>query len=108
MSKSEGSGESSIRVKVETSAQGSGRSFIQLADGSEVERPDCQLFIKIERDRLVMGDWLLNGLTQEIHRVLGIWTDLQGDVQVKLSTHEGFVQVPWRDIPETLLLVIDT
>lgn len=105
--KSEGSGEAGIQIAVELSANGSGRSFIKMADGSEVERPDDQAFVKIEKERLAAGDWLLNAMTNETHQVLGVLTDPRGNVQVKLSTKEGYVVVPWEDVPETLLLVVN-
>ena len=106
--KSEGSGEAGIQIAIELSAGGSGRSFIQMPDGSEVERPDNQSFVKIEKERLANGDWLLNAMTNELHRVLGVLTDPRGNVQVKLSTKDGYVLVPWEAVPETLLLVVNT
>jgi len=101
MTKSTGSGESEICIKVEMSAQGSGRVTTRLPDGSEVERKG-QTFVRIDKEHLVRGDWLLNVLTGEIHRVL----DVMG-TQVKLQTQEGFIVVPWDDLPDTLQLVIN-
>jgi hypothetical protein len=107
MAKSDGYGEAGISIKVETEVRGTGKVSVRLSDGSEIERGD-QGFLKIDKERLAAGDWLINGLTQEIYRFVGFLTDPRGKEHAKLMTPEGqCLTVPWEEVPETLLLVVN-
>jgi len=91
-----------MRVDVNVSAEIGGRSTIWLPDGRTIDGPVAQSFVKIEKERIAGGDWLLNPGTNETHKVLGVT-----EHEVELSTSDGSVKVPWDEVPEVLLLVIN-
>lgn len=97
-----GHGSSTIRLNVDVTAEAGGHSKRHLPDGTVVDGPSRQEFVEIDKDRIASGDWVLNPLTGETHKVLGN----DGD-SITLSTTDGSITVPWSDLPDALLLVVD-
>ena len=100
--KTDGSHTSTIRVNVDVEASVAGKSTIQLPDGTVVDGPSSQKFVRIDPDELEVGDWLLNPMTNEIHKVL-IWED---DL-LKITTDDGGTCVLIGAALEILLKVIN-
>lgn len=74
-----------------------------LPNGTKVLGSAQQQFIRIERGRLVKGEWLINPATKESHKVIEPLDDC-----VRIGTEGGgIIRADWEDVISTLLLVVD-
>ena len=89
---------SSIRVLVEMSAGGSGKSTIMSPDGP-VPGPTKQRFCRVDRT-VEPGDWLLNLRSKESHQIVSMC-----DEHLVITTEAEVLPVPW-DVAEAVLLVV--
>jgi hypothetical protein len=93
---------SNLRVSVDVDVSAGGRSTIHLEDGTVADGPQRQHFVKVDPGLVKVGSWFFNPLTNESHKTLSVSAD-----GVTLAAKDGFVNVQWSDLPDTLLLVVN-
>jgi len=102
MTKTGGFSGSNLKIAVEVSAGAGGLSQIHRPDGTVVDGSPQQRFVKIEAERVIPGDWFVNLLTNESHKVLAILP-----TGVTMTTASDPVFVKWSDLPDAILLVVN-
>ena len=100
--KSSGASTSAIPINIDVDLKVEGKVMVHSPDGETKLGSPSQEFVRIEKGRLAKGDWLINPMTNETHKVLEA-----GVGGVSISTEGGGVYaVAWHDVIETLLLVV--
>ncbi len=91
---------SNIHVTVDVEAGVEGRSVRVLDDGTSIDGPKKQQFVRIES--LEPGDWLLNPATKEVHKVV----EVDDDGTVVFTGEDGNISVHINELHDLLLKVV--
>lgn len=99
--KPSGISSSAIKVAVDIETQIGGKSAIRLGDGTMIDGPKQQRFVRFLPGGLKADDWVINPATNEAHKVIRGLVD-----DVVIETDGGVAVVPWSEACETLLRVV--
>ena len=100
--KSDGVHGASIKIDVDVGAEIKGRSTIHLPDGTTTDGPSSQSFVRITKDNVKEGSWLLNPATKETHKVVHVEDGL-----VLFEGRDRIVSAAVEMIHDLLLLVVN-